>query len=110
MRRMLILTVTAVVLGTSVAAANSSPRAPSGYPAAVQATGSAAETEASVPVPPPSDKAVRYYWSGNMLWFANLAWGLAVPCLFLFTGLSARIRDWSRKLGRKWFFVVGIYS
>ncbi len=65
--------------------------------------------EAAVPVPQPSEKALRYYRSGNVLWAVDLVWGIFIPCLFLFTGFSARIRDWARKLGRKWFFVVGIY-
>ncbi len=29
--------------------------------------------------------------------------------MFLFTGFSARIRTWAQTLGRKWFFVVGLY-
>lgn len=52
---------------------------------------------------------MSYYRSGNVLWFVNLFWGLLIPALFLFTGFSARIRDWAQKLGRKWFFVIGIY-
>jgi Zn-dependent protease with chaperone function len=62
-----------------------------------------------VEVPPPSEKAVRYYRSGNVLWVINVAWGILIPCLFLFTGFSARIRRWAQKLGRKWFFVIAIY-
>jgi Zn-dependent protease with chaperone function len=62
-----------------------------------------------VPVPPMSEKAARYYRSGNVLWFVNVLWGLLIPILFLFTGLSARIRTWAQKLGRKWFFVIAIY-
>jgi hypothetical protein len=69
----------------------------------------APEEEAPVPVPPPSDKALSYYRSGNVLWVVDLVWGLLIPALFLFTGFSARIRTWAQKLGRKWFFVVGIY-
>jgi len=62
-----------------------------------------------VAVPTPSDKAMRYYHSGNVLWFVNLIWGLLIPALFLFTGFSAKIRDWAQGLGRKWFFVIGLY-
>lgn len=65
--------------------------------------------DAPVAVPPPSAKALRYYRSGNILWLVNAAWGLLIPASFLFTGLSARIRDWAHRLGRRWFFVVGIY-
>ncbi len=62
-----------------------------------------------VPVPEPDDKAMRYYRSGNVLWFVNVIWGILIPALFLFTGFSARIRDWSQAIGRRWFFVVGVY-
>ena len=65
--------------------------------------------DAPVPVPPPSEKAVSYYRSGNVLWIVDQIWGLLIPALFLFTGFSARIRSWAQKLGRKWFFVIGIY-
>jgi Zn-dependent protease with chaperone function len=62
-----------------------------------------------VPVPEPSEKALSYYRGGNLLWIVDLVWGLLIPALFLFTGFSARIRNWAQRLGRKWFFVIGIY-
>ena len=76
-------------------------------PASVQAA--SAGEDAPVAVPPPSAQALRYYRSGNLLWLVDVAWGLLVPVVFLFTGLSARIRNWAHMLGRRWFFVVGIY-
>ena len=36
-------------------------------------------------------------------------WDLLIPSLLLLTGVSARIRDWSRRRGRKWFFEIGLY-
>jgi len=68
-----------------------------------------ADREAPVPVPAPDEKALQYYRSGNVLWLVDLAWGLLIPALFLVTGFSARIRSWAQRLGRKWFFVIGIY-
>ena len=62
-----------------------------------------------VPVPEPSEKALSYYRSGNVLWGANIIWELLIPALFLFTGFSGRIRNWAQRLGKKWFFVIGIY-
>ena len=62
-----------------------------------------------VPVPEPSDKAMSYYRSGVALWLFDVAWGLAVPALFLFTGFSARMRTWAARIGRKWFFVIALY-
>jgi len=70
----------------------------------------AQDERVSVDVPIPSDKALRYYRSGNVLWVINKIWGLLlIPVFFLFTGFSAKIRNWSQKLGRKWFFVIGLY-
>jgi hypothetical protein len=57
----------------------------------------------------PSAKALAYYRSGNLMWIAQSVWGLLVPASILFTGLSARIRDWAARLGKKWFFTVVLY-
>jgi hypothetical protein len=46
-----------------------------------------------VPVPEPSEQTLRYYRSGNVLWVVSTLWGLLVPVLILFSGLSARLRD-----------------
>ena len=62
-----------------------------------------------VPVPEPSEKAMRYYRSGVVLWIVGLIWGFLVPIFFLFTGLSARIRNIAQRLGKKTFFIIGIY-
>jgi hypothetical protein len=56
-------------------------------------TAPAATDADSVPIPEPSAKARRYYHSGNVLWVAATLWGLAVPALLLFSGLSARLRN-----------------
>jgi Zn-dependent protease with chaperone function len=82
-------------------------------PDPVQAAAGAAATggpPAAVPVPEPSEKALRYYRSGNVLWAVSTIWGLLVPLLLLFTGLSARMRDAARKIGRNWFFTVVLYG
>jgi STE24 endopeptidase len=62
-----------------------------------------------VAVPSMSPQAIDYYSSGNVLWIIGTLWGIFVPCTFLFTGFSARIRTMAQKIGRRWFFVVGIY-
>jgi STE24 endopeptidase len=62
-----------------------------------------------VPVPEPTPEALSYYRSGNVLWVVNNIWGLMIPVLILFAGLSARIRDWAQRFGRKWFFTIGLY-
>jgi len=62
-----------------------------------------------VAVPEPSEQAKAYHRSGNVLWVLNTAWALILPALLLWTGLSARLRDWAQAAGRKWFFVVALY-
>jgi Zn-dependent protease with chaperone function len=74
------------------------------------ATSPAAGPSQPVPVPQPSDKAMRYYRSGNVLWGIETLWDLAVPVLLLFTGFSARMRNAARKVGRNWLFTVAIYA
>jgi len=73
----------------------------------------ASTTEASsnerVAVPEPTPQAIAYHRSGNILWVFNTVWGLVVPALFLWTGFSARMRDWAGAIGRKWFFLVAVY-
>jgi Zn-dependent protease with chaperone function len=111
MSRPLLLIASVALLAISASAMEKPHQGPpqSGAIAGDQGKPAAPEEEAPVPVPPPSDKALAYYRSGNVLWIVDLVWGLLIPALFLFTGFSARIRNWAQKLGRKWFFVVGIY-
>jgi STE24 endopeptidase len=45
-----------------------------------------------VDVPPPSEKALRYHRSGNVVWAVEHLLGLALPAAILLTGLSARLR------------------
>jgi Zn-dependent protease with chaperone function len=111
MTRPLLLIASVALLAIGASALEKPPQGPpqSGTVAGDQGKPAAPEEETPVPVPPPSDKALSYYRSGNVLWVVDLVWGLLIPALFLFTGFSARIRTWAQKLGRKWFFVIGIY-
>jgi len=61
---------------------------------------------APVAVPEPSEQAVRYYRSGNVLWIVEQAWSIAVLVLLLATGLSAGLRNLARRIGRNWFFTI----
>jgi STE24 endopeptidase len=70
--------------------------------------GAMAQSE-RVPVPEPTEKAVAYHRSGNVIWAASTIWGLLVPAAILWTGLSGRMRNWAQAIGRKWFFVVAAY-
>lgn len=64
---------------------------------------------APVPVPEPSEKALSYYHGNIALWIVNTLLGLLIPALFLFTGFSARIRNWAQRISGWWYFVIVIY-
>lgn len=108
MRPMILIASLCFVLTSFAFAQPDATPTPQSPPSASQ-TSPATQSNDLVPVPQPSEKALRYYHTGQVLWVFNLLWGLAIPALFLFTGFSARIRNWARAIGRKWFFVVGIY-
>ena len=81
-------------------------------PPPTQTTPAASDARAAsdiVAVPEPTPTALQYHRSGLVLSGVTIVWGLAIPALFLFTGFSARIRTWAQAIGRKWFFVVGLY-
>jgi STE24 endopeptidase len=71
---------------------------------------SAAAEQGPVAVPEASAKALSYYRSGNVLWIVGTLWGLIVPAALLFTGFSARMRNLAQRVGRKWLFVVVVYT
>jgi STE24 endopeptidase len=64
-----------------------------------------------VAVPEPSDLAVRYHRSGNVLWAGATILDLLVPAALLFTGLSGRVRNLAARLGRsRRFATIAIYA
>ncbi len=79
--------------------------------AAVATSPSESPPAASAPVavPEPSAKAMDYYRSGNLLWIASQVLALAIPAAVLFSGLSSSLRNLALRIGRRWFFVVGVY-
>ncbi len=62
-----------------------------------------------VPIPEPTPRAVAFHRSGNVLWVFARLWDIAVPFGLLVTGASAKGRDLAKRIGRNWFFTVGIY-
>jgi Zn-dependent protease with chaperone function len=64
----------------------------------------------SVAVPEPSEAAIRYHRSGNVLWLVETTLGLLIPALLLFTGLSRRLRGMAQTVGRRWFPTVALYA
>src|SRR6266542_4057137 len=111
MRRILALSALALTVALAPAMAGAS----SGGPAARQmgpetATLAFSPDEAApVPVPEPTEKAMRFYRSGNMLWCIRTVWELSVPALILFTGFSSRLSRWAERTGRNWLFALAIY-
>ncbi|HZQ45460.1 MAG TPA: M48 family metallopeptidase [Verrucomicrobiae bacterium] len=88
-----------------------SPAPPPAFAVSVSANRAAVAVAEDVPVtvPAPDEKTVRLYQTGNVWWCVRMVWGLAVPALFLFSGLSARLRNLARRIGRRWYFIIGCY-
>ncbi|MBI3403123.1 MAG: M48 family metallopeptidase [Acidobacteria bacterium] len=96
----LVLTVSS---SEAVTSADQAPEQP-----AAAASAAVDETQ-PVEVPPPTEKALQYHASGNILWAVEQAWSFLILIVLLATGLSARLRDWSQRIGRKWFFTLAVY-
>jgi len=102
-----------LILALALFAACLAAAQPAETPAAAPAAGASSPPPGPsqpVPVPQPGAKAMRYYRSGNVLWAIGTLWGFAVPCLLLFTGFSARLRDAARRIGRNRFFTIAVYG
>src|SRR6476660_3245477 len=69
----------------------------------------AVDETAPVAVPEPSEQALQYHRSGNVLWVVDIVWSLAMLAVILATGFSATLRNWSERAGRQWFFTLVIY-
>ena len=76
-----------------------------GWPQQLQR--SAADT---VVVPEPSALAIQYHRSGNVLWAVETGLGMIVPAVLLFSGISARIRSLSQRIGRRWWLSLVLYA
>ncbi len=63
-----------------------------------------------VSVPPPTDKAVEFFKSGNTLWIVQNLWGLAIPALILFSGFAGRLRSFCDGITRKWFWHAALFA
>jgi len=62
-----------------------------------------------VAVPPATPLALRYYTSGNRLWVLDQVLSILLLAVILFSGVSATLRTWSRRIGRNWFFTIVVY-
>jgi len=114
--RTILLVVLALALAPSLAAAQGTATAdtvralPAPPTAAAASPAPAAADTGAVAVPAATEKALRYHRSGNLLWVVDTLWALLLPLALLFTGLSARIRDVARRVGRKWYFTLVVYG
>jgi STE24 endopeptidase len=77
----------------------------------IQAQTTDTSATSAVPVPEPSQLAIRYHRSGHAVWATATALDLLVPAAMLFTGFSARLRRRAERIARgRWFFVVATYG
>jgi STE24 endopeptidase len=67
-------------------------------------------TQSQVVVPEPTPLALRYYRSGNVLWAIETGLGLLIPALLLFTGFSARLRNFAFRRVRHWLPATMVYG
>lgn len=101
-----------VVLASIVAIGARGGESGSGRPGARAASPSGGvdrDETSPLAVPAPDALAVRYHDSGLWLWGFAQFWAFVVPALLLFTGVSSRLRDAARRVGRGWFLTIGIY-
>jgi Zn-dependent protease with chaperone function len=77
-----------------------------------ETTGSqVSQNQAQVPVPAPSDKALRFHRTGNLLFAAGTLWALAVPLVAAFSGFGATLRDAVSRVARgNWLATVTLYG
>ncbi len=64
----------------------------------------------TVVVPQPSALAIQYHRSGNVLWSVETTLGMIIPAVLLFSGISARMRSLSHRVGRRWFLTLLLYA
>ena len=62
-----------------------------------------------VAVPPATPTALRYYTSSNRLWALEQVVSIVLLAIILFSGMSARLREWAQRIGRNWFFTIVVY-
>jgi Zn-dependent protease with chaperone function len=61
-----------------------------------------AQNHKRVAVPEPTPEAIQYYQSGMILWAVRGIIAIAIPLTLLFTGWSARLRDYATTVAGRW--------
>jgi Zn-dependent protease with chaperone function len=62
-----------------------------------------------VVVPVPSELALQFYRTNNWIWIFNFLWAVVLTGSLAFSGLSARLRNLARRLGKNWFFTISLF-
>ena len=62
-----------------------------------------------VAIPKPTPQALEYHRTGNWIWAFARFWDIAVPGVLLVSGMSARLRNLAKRLGRVWFGTIAVY-
>jgi Zn-dependent protease with chaperone function len=61
---------------------------------------------APVPVPEATPLALRFYWTGNVLWVVAQLVGLLIPLALLASGAGARVARWAERVGGRPLWAV----
>ncbi|MFC1475560.1 M48 family metalloprotease [Candidatus Zixiibacteriota bacterium] len=59
--------------------------------------------------PEQRERAIEYSDTKNTIYFISVGYGILVLLIILFTGFSARMRDWAMAIGKKKFFILAVY-
>ncbi|MDB5394817.1 MAG: hypothetical protein JWM91_2323 [Rhodospirillales bacterium] len=64
-----------------------------------------------LPVPAPAQEALAYHNAQDLFWLAGQALAFLVPTILLFTGWSARLSGWARRVtGGHWYPTLALYG
>lgn len=63
----------------------------------------------TVSIPPVSEKAIQFQKNKVAVWLAGTLLSFLIPALFLFSGVSAGIRDWAKGKSSNMVIAVGLF-
>ena len=64
-----------------------------------------------LPVPAAAPNALAYHRAQDWFWLAEQALAFLLPLVILFTGLSARLTGWARRVtGGRWYPTLALYT
>ncbi len=107
--KLFLVLITVLIVGAGLAVAQPPAGSPPPSDKAVSVATPTPDESRPVAVPEPSAKAMEFYRGGNWLWVINRAWAILLTGTLAFSGASARLRTWAHRLGKSWFFTIGLY-